>query len=211
MTTTMDDRSWGVMCETALDGELVAAYVTGRLGEEQSEAFEQHFFGCEACWALVQTATAARTSFGSERRAAAASMPAALSGRRWANLVPAAGLAAALAGVALFGVWRTDAPPPSGEVFRGAEQAMSLEAIVDGVTIRTSWAPVAGAVGYELRLYDAGGRVLRASEVDGQTLAVDLDVRELGGVPSATSLDVVALDGLGQVLLRSGRVVVLQP
>jgi hypothetical protein len=41
--------------------------------------------------------------------------------------------------------------------------------------------------------------------VDGQTLAVDLDVLELGGVPSVTALDVAALDSVGQTLARSER------
>jgi hypothetical protein len=200
----MDDRAVGVACEKALDGDAVAAYVAGRLDPSEAEAFEQHFFTCEECWALVQTATAARGSFVEEPRSTGAAGPRARA--RWAPLVPAAGLAAAIAGVTLFGVFRTEQVEPAGEVFRGPEGTMALDAEVDETTLRASWAPVAGAAAYELRVYDADGRLLRASEVNAQTLAVDIDVLELGGTPSVAALDVVALDGLGQALLRSQRV-----
>ncbi len=205
MTTGMENRSPGVTCELALDGEALTAYVGGRLGEQEAEAFEQHFFSCEECWALVQTANAARASFErelSDDTVASAARPR----RRWATLVPAVGLAATLAGVALFGVWRADPTPARGEAFRGVDQTMALEVAVEGAMLRVSWSPVAAAAGYEVRAYDPSGRLLRASEVDGETVAVDLDVGELGGLPSVALLDVVALDGLGQVVLRSQRV-----
>ena len=82
---------------------------------------------------------------------------------------------------------------------------LALEATVDETTLRANWAPVVGAAAYELRVYDADGRLLRASELDGHTLAVDLDVLELDGVPNVTALDVTALDGVGQILARSER------
>ena len=44
--------------------------------------------------------------------------------------------------------------------------------------------------------------------MDGQTLAVDLDVLGLGGVPSVTALDVAALDSVGRTLAHSERLVV---
>jgi hypothetical protein len=110
-------------------------------------------------------------------------------------LVPV-GVALAIGMIALISVW---APQ------RAVDGSLALEATLDETTLRASWAPVAGAAAYELRVYDAGGRLLRASEVDGQTRAVDIDVLELGGVPSVSALDVVALDGHGQTLLRSER------
>jgi len=84
-------------------------------------------------------------------------------------------------------------------------EMLALDATLDETTLRATWVPVVGAASYELRVYDAGGRVLRASRVDGQTLAVDLDVLELGGVPSVDALDVAALDRVGQTLTRSER------
>ena len=110
-------------------------------------------------------------------------------------LVPVGGILA-IAMIALISVL---APPPT------ADGTLALEATLDETTLRASWAPVVGAVAYELRVYDAGGRVLRASAVDGQTRAVDLDLLELGGVPSVTALDVAALDSAGQTLARSER------
>jgi hypothetical protein len=110
-------------------------------------------------------------------------------------LVPVGG-ALAIAMIALISVL---APEPT------AHAALALEATLDETTLRASWGPVVGAAAYELRVYDAGGRLLRASEVDGQTLAVDLDVLELGGAPSVTALDVAALDSVGRTLARSER------
>ena len=86
-----------------------------------------------------------------------------------------------------------------------ADGTLALEATLDETTLRANWAPVVGAVAYELRVYDANGSVLRVSELDGQTLAVDLDVLELDGVPNVTALDVAALDGVRQILARSKR------
>jgi hypothetical protein len=86
-----------------------------------------------------------------------------------------------------------------------APGTLAVEATVDETTLRASWEAVVGAAAYELRVYDAGGRLLRASQVDGRTLAVDLDVLELGGVPSVTALDVAAVDSVGRTLARSER------
>lgn len=110
-------------------------------------------------------------------------------------LVPVGG-ALAIAVIAFISVL---SPQPT------AQRPLALEATHDETTLRASWGPVVGAAAYELRVYDAGGQLLRASEVDGQTLAVDLDLLELGGVPSVTALDVAALDSLGQTLARSER------
>ena len=106
------------------------------------------------------------------------------------------GAALAIGMIALISIL---APQPT------ADGTLALEATLDETTLRASWEPVVGAAAYEVRVYDAGGRLLRASEVDGQTLAVDLDALELGGVPSVTALDVAALDGVGQTLARSER------
>lgn len=41
--------------EEAQSREMAEAYVNGRLAEEESEAFEEHFFACAACWDDVET------------------------------------------------------------------------------------------------------------------------------------------------------------
>jgi hypothetical protein len=98
------------------------------------------------------------------------------------------------------------AEPTTPADARGAAKAMSLEVVVDGPAVRTSWTPVTGAAGYELRLYDAGGRLVGASRVAPTTLAVDLVALSQGGALNVAALDIVALDGVGHVLLRSERV-----
>src|SRR5207244_3597262 len=43
--------------------ELVDGYATGRLGEDDAARFEEHFFGCDACWAELERARAIRSAF----------------------------------------------------------------------------------------------------------------------------------------------------
>ena len=200
-------------CPTALDGEALAGYLTGRLSDEEAEAFEEHFFSCEDCWALVHSAAAARSSFVEQEGPPAYASGVVSAGPevrrplrpRWSILLPAAALAAAVAGVALFGLPDPE-PRAPGEVFRGAEQTMSLEAELEGRVLTARWSPVPGAVGYELRGYDDEGRLIVAAEGEETAQAVDLEAAGLVGAAGVVSIDVVALDGFGQAMRRSARV-----
>ena len=199
MSVTTEDRS-GVTCETAVDGDTIAAYVGRRLGESEAEAFEQHFFGCEDCWSLVRTATAARASLTDEAGVtsnAQTSRPR----RRWR--LPAVALAAGLAGIVFVGVWRSSSP---GEVFRGSANSMQVEVAVGLGLLRATWEPVSGAAGYELRVYDDAGRLLTTADAVGEVGIVDLQSLELGRRGIATTAEVVALDSFGQVIRRSQQV-----
>jgi hypothetical protein len=198
MSVTVDDRS-GVTCETALNGDTIAAYVGGRLDESEAEAFEQHYFGCEDCWSLVRTATAARTSLTSE--VGVASTTHSRPTRRWR--LPAAALAAAVAGLVFVGVWQANS---RGEVFRGSGETMRVEVAVGLGLLRATWEPVAGAAGYELRVYDEAGRLLITADAVDEVAIVDLQSLELGRRGTPTAVDVVALDGFGQVMRRSQQV-----
>jgi tetratricopeptide (TPR) repeat protein len=42
-------------CEQISNGEIVERYLRDDLGEDAREAFEQHYFACDRCFALLQT------------------------------------------------------------------------------------------------------------------------------------------------------------
>ena len=89
-------------------------------------------------------------------------------------------------------------------VFRGVEQRMGLEVQLNGRELNAKWAPVSGATGYELRVFERSGQLLRSVEVDGATAALDLDTET--GTAAPAFVDVVALDRFGQELIRSQRI-----
>ena len=102
-------------CGRVAREEVLESYLVGRLGEEDREAFEEHYFECARCFGDLQTLQAIRgelrqadAEFGDKTR------------RPLLRWVPAAGLAAAIVlavGVALWmrpvpvGVSETPKPP----------------------------------------------------------------------------------------------------
>jgi len=80
-------------CEEARENGLAASYVAGVLTAEEMDAFEAHYFGCDACFADVEAMRLTRDALKRPRRKAAAA------GKSWVWMVGIA--AAVLAGVLL--------------------------------------------------------------------------------------------------------------
>jgi CHAT domain-containing protein len=49
-------------CNSVEEQDLVSQYVGRKLSPEEAEAFEEHYFGCDRCWAEVQRATELRAA-----------------------------------------------------------------------------------------------------------------------------------------------------
>jgi CHAT domain-containing protein len=49
-------------CQYVEEHELVTSYLAGRLSEDEAEAFEKHYFGCEKCWAEVRAGNEIRAA-----------------------------------------------------------------------------------------------------------------------------------------------------
>jgi CHAT domain-containing protein/Tfp pilus assembly protein PilF len=49
-------------CNSVEEQDLVSQYVGRKLSSEEAEAFEEHYFGCDRCWAEVQAATELRAA-----------------------------------------------------------------------------------------------------------------------------------------------------
>ena len=121
---------------------------------------------------------------------------------RW--MLPLA--AAASVVLVLFGGYWLRPPVPPDPVFRGAEQHMALRIEVEASALRARWNPVPGAAGYELRVFARDGGMLQGVVTEDREAAIDLRPAASGHGAQAASVDVVALDELGQTLLRSQRI-----
>ena len=80
-------------CATyAADSENAERYVLGQMGEAEQASFEEHFFGCDACFASVQTLQQMQTALRTEAVGAEQAAP---------PVAPAAAAAAASAAQAV--------------------------------------------------------------------------------------------------------------
>ncbi|HEY9182903.1 MAG TPA: hypothetical protein VIQ99_06870 [Gammaproteobacteria bacterium] len=177
------------------DEKRIQEYLAGRLSAAEAELFEQRLFTDDDFAAEVQRALEIRAAMAPAAVKRAAGGP---PRRALFALAAAAGAAFLVVGV----MWLR---PPAAPVFRGVEQRMGLEVEVDGDALHARWQPIAGAAGYELRVFATDGRLLRNLETEGAVSTLDL------GTPADSAsapafVEVSALDELGQVLQRSDRV-----
>lgn len=198
-------------CADVRDGDMVSRYLADRLSEPEAEAFEAHYFACEACWRAVEAAMALRATAGGEREPAArdaSSGAAPAPGRRagWRRWIPAAAAAVVAVGV---GVWLSGpggAPDAGGDRLRGeaADAAVITEWTDEGLRVR--WDEVAAATAYVVQIFDAGGTLREEIETEGTEMVLPRD--RSPGSPAAGSrlLRVQALDGVGQPLSTSALV-----
>lgn len=233
---TADQTAPGGCPETG-DRDLAAAYVAGRLDEPEAEAFEAHWFECDACWSRVKRAEEVRAAFRGVEEGEEGERPPRAAGegperggrpgegtpghappdpgpirraRRWLPVAAAAALVAV--GFGIGDVVRRSFPAAEDPVYRGAGSTIDLDrAELGAAGVEVGWSAVPGADLYRVRLYDAEGRLLAEEESADTTVAVS-------GVPSAASrpgaplyVQVEALDELREVIGRSSGVEVVGP
>jgi anti-sigma factor RsiW len=181
----------------AADDAALRAYVAGTAQEVDAEALEARLFSDDRLAAELERALEIRAAMNS-----GATKPQARR-RRSGGLLPLA-LAAGVAMV-VAGFYWLQTPPQSTPLFRGAQQSLALEVEVTGNQVRARWDAVPGAAGYELRLFERDGRLIRSMELDTTAGVIDLST---AGTPTPASVDVTALDAFGQSLIRSQRLAV---
>ncbi|HEX9581533.1 MAG TPA: hypothetical protein VF970_10550 [Gemmatimonadales bacterium] len=186
-------------CEQVDERDLEAAYLASRLAEPDTEAFEAHVFGCDRCWALLQSAQVVA--------GAAPPRPAAVSSPRRRRLTIFLPLAAA-AGIAALLLVRS----PSAPVAPGVPQSGALRGDGDSLPVRTTladqqieavWPALSRADVYQLRLYAPDGSLLLQRETRDTIAAVAVDSLRLGSDVQTVYWQVQALDQLRQPLARS--------
>ena len=195
-----------VDCPFDKDVDIEARYLSGRLPEEEAEAFEAHYFECDRCFALMQR--------GAELRAAMASSSVRAHRRTpwWPSLAVAAGVILAA------GLWRvqphrTSAVPAAAAtdsvVFRGVSGMLQLRASATDSLVVASWTPGDRARSYRVRLLGEDGSLLSEHEVTDTTARLVLPRRDAArAVP--IYVEVQALDQLRDVVATSPIVRALQ-
>lgn len=186
--------------------ELVARYLAGTMSGPEAEAFEEHFFGCEECWAAVRRGVEVRAAF---QEPAGEASPASASTAHVAPLVrrrawwPLAAAAALL--IAAVTSWRVMALHHPGATTLDQERSAGAPAVhvrTDTGALAVTWSPVPSAAGYRVRLFTADGSVLLDREVADTALAPSTAVPNAS--PGARVFwEVDALNGVRDVIARS--------
>lgn len=202
-----------VTCTRVEEEDLDARYLAGTLSEEEAEAFEEHYFGCDRCWTAVQTGLDVRAASTAtavdprvqtppltvERGGPAQRAP--LTRRQWFPLAIAASIA--VIAVAVWQAGNRSSITPSGDGLRGPADTIHVVASTRGQTLVVSWTPQANADLYGVRLQKGDATVVLERMVNDTSLAVPRD--SLPGVANGERVywEVRALDALRRTIARS--------
>lgn len=187
-------------CPFDHDMDIEARYLSGRLSEEEAEAFEAHYFACDRCFSLVQR--------GVDLRAAAA-LPVGTRAHRRARWWPS--LAAAAVLIVAAGLWRvrpghvpSTAFPNVAEsgVLRGASSMLGIHASASTSAVLVTWASREGASTYRVRLLGDDGSLLSERELTDTSARLALPLHE-GERPGSVYVEVQALGPLRDVIAAS--------
>jgi hypothetical protein len=201
-----------ITCTRVEEEDLDARYLAGTLSEEEAEAFEEHYFGCDRCWSTVQLGLDVRAASGArtERKGEAPALtvargatdrPAPLARRRWWPLAMAASIA-----VLAVGVWQWGDRPtvgPTGDALRGPADSIHAVATVRGRTLLIGWQRTPSADRYGVRLQKADATIVVERIVGDTSFAIPRD--SLSGVADRERVfwEVRALDALRRTIARS--------
>lgn len=184
------------------------AYLAGRLPEEEAQAFEAHYFACEACWQEVRVSSELRDAVG--RPAVAPAAPATRPSRTWLPLAAAAAIAFAAVGVWQFGRRATVEPAPT--VLRGgASAALQVRIEPKPGKLSVVWLPDPDAATYVVRVMSSDAVELWKSEVREPRLELDPAVLPAPSTGAALLVQVEALDPMRQVVATSDPVPLPKP
>ena len=187
-------------CAEVDAGDLDLRYLTGRLSEEEAEAFETHYSSCDRCWALVEPGASLRAARLPDGAAGLAAPSRSRSHRRGWLLALAAGLA-----IVALGLWHR-APRPAADELRGDADTLALTLQPASGALRVSWPPVLDASRYRVRLHRPDGSLLHTEETGDTTVTVPRDTLQVDAGETRLFWLVEALSRTGAVLARSGLV-----
>ncbi len=180
-------------CEIVDRDDIDQRYLAGTLSPAEADAFEEHYFDCERCWALVQRGLALRAA------GAPATATRHASRRQWWQ-----GLAAAVVLVAAGALWYSfRAQRPTGEdATRGGKNAITALAIVHGDSVSIAWRPVSEATDYRVRISAPDGSPLFERVVSESSLTIPRTALA-GAAPDTAFVRVMARDALANPLAQS--------
>lgn len=192
-----------ITCELVDERELDRLYVAGKLSDEEAAAFEQHYFGCDRCWALVKG--------GSDVRAAHARGATVVTPWRRTWMMPltiAAGIM-----LAAIGTWRFVGPNgnPIQDAVRGGSDSIAVKTTTSAGRWQAAWPSVPGAVLFRIRIYSDDGRLLLTRETNDTVVQLSTDSLATLGEGRALYLDVQQMDQLQQPVGRSALIPIPRP
>lgn len=181
-----------VTCADVEDRDLAAAYLAGRLSEDDAAAYEAHYFGCEPCWAALRRATELRAAFAVPVRAGWRPAP-------WAVRL-AATITLLVGGWLVVDRFRTPAPTLT---MRGSADSLAILPSSRVGIFAASWRPVPGAASYRVRLFTADGGLLLERETADTLIEVPADSVALPAGVIRIFWQLQSLDALRQPVARS--------
>jgi anti-sigma factor RsiW len=201
-------------CDEVDAQSLDTRYLSGALSASEAEAFEQHYFGCDRCWKLVEQGMELRAALGAPaaRAAPIIALPESRTMKRRAtalNLLLAAG-----AVFVAFGIYNATSGRrrSSDDTERGAQRVLAISASHPSPdSIVAAWPRVEGALRYRSRVFTSTCTLVAEAESP-DTFAVQLTnaLTKRGAVTSISSKDtsrlfwnVEALDAHGAVIAKS--------
>ena len=173
-------------CPYGADSDIDARYLAGALSAEETEAFEEHYFGCDRCFAAVQRGAEIRAAMSSRVTVPSTeAKPRVIpirSGRRRLSPWHPALVAAALVIVAL-GIRRTvrepvserSVAPPSVDAARGTAQPLTLRSHATSTVLVAAWSALPTARSYRVRLVATDGSLLFERETPDTSIMVSRD------------------------------------
>ena len=192
-------------CTRAVETDLVALYLAGKLPESEAEGFEAHYLGCATCASALRVAGEIRAALGEPVLVPAAPTPrVSASGRDTWTLLAAAATVAML----FFGIQhlaeRQEMVQDSG-VLRSASSDSVQLTITAGPTgqVILTWPPHPDAHSYRIKIVRSDGVPVLESETADSRVA--LAIGDLPPRPPGVQLlaRIEALDALRQVAARS--------
>lgn len=186
-------------CARVDEKDLDLRYLTGRLSDQEAEAFEAHYFTCDRCWALVQQGAPVRAVRLPPAPAAARQARRRPSTYRlWLPLALAAGLAALA-----FGLWPRQPPAFPSDGLRGDTHTLPVRIDALPATLGASWPPVRDAGRYRVRLHRPDGGLVMERETSDTSISLSRDSLALRPDDSTLFWLVEALSRTGTVVARS--------
>jgi len=199
-------------CPYGVDSDIDAPYLAGALSAAESEAFEEHYFGCDRCFGAVNRgldirAAMSRASTDVSHQSQAGVTPILKGRRKFSSWQPA--LAAAAVVIVAFGIREMAASASGPEIggsfsstnaTRGAAPSIALTSHATSAVLVAAWSPPSGARSYRVRLLGTDGTLLFEREISDTSIMLSRDL-----VPDKMPLywEVQALDALRSVVATS--------
>jgi len=202
-----------INCPYGDDSDVDARYLAGTLSPAESEAFEEHYFSCDRCFAAVQRGNEIRSALSLPASTDTIESPPIViplvhPRRRFSAWQPA--LVAAAAVILVLGVRQLNAPNrsaptlpavPGSDAPRGAAPALTVASHATSAVLVAAWSPPSAARSYRVRLLGPDGSLLFEREIADTSIMLSRDL--LRGGTSPVYWEVQALDALRSVVAVS--------